>query len=69
MPCTHSESNDRWVPSWTDDEGYEHNGHWEKHTKSFFVDTGIHTYKCTRCNETFYYSERARIALTGGTPV
>jgi hypothetical protein len=39
---------------WADDGGWEHT----------YVDTGLHTYKCTQCNETFYYSERVKKELT-----
>lgn len=28
--------------------------------ESTFVDTSLHTYKCTQCNEVFYYSQRAK---------
>jgi hypothetical protein len=34
---------------------------WERgYTEQTFVDTGLHSYKCTQCQQVFYYSERGR---------
>jgi hypothetical protein len=40
--------------------GEEIDGEWEYKTESTTVDIDLHRYKCTMCNEVFYYSGRAR---------
>jgi len=67
VACNHK----RYVePTWKgshicDWTGEWQSGHWEDDGgwEETFVDTGLHTYKCTQCNETFYYSQRAKDGL------
>jgi hypothetical protein len=50
---------DSYICDWTGEfqSGYyEDDGGW----KLTYVDTGLHTYKCTQCHEVFYYSQRAK---------
>ena len=58
MTCTHQREHARWVT--VDYFGEEIDGEWEYTTESTTVDIDLHRYKCTMCNEVFYYSGRAR---------
>ena len=56
--CTHSSS--YWhTTTWEDDYGNEHCDQ-EMITESSFEDVDLHRYKCTSCNEIFYYSHAAK---------
>lgn len=60
MSCNHQRETSRWVE---DDDWYENytaTGHWEYDSVSTTIDIDLHRYKCTQCNEVFYYSGRAR---------
>ncbi len=59
MSCNHSRETSRWV----EEENWytgEVEGRWEWTTENTYVDIDLHRYKCTMCNEVFYYSGRAR---------
>lgn len=59
MSCSHQTTRDVWV----EEEDWYHGGttgRWETITESHTVDIDLHRYQCTRCNEIFYYSGRAR---------
>lgn len=58
MSCTHQRRTERWVTQ--DYFGEEIDGEWQYDTVSTTVDLDLHRYKCTMCNEVFYYSGRAR---------
>lgn len=66
MSCTHERETSRWV----EEENWytgEVEGRWEWSTQSTTVDIDLHRYKCTMCNEVFYYSGRARQYHEEGT--
>jgi hypothetical protein len=59
MSCSHERTTSRWVET----EDWYHGGttgEWEYSTEYTYVDIDLHRYKCTMCNEVFYYSGRAR---------
>lgn len=62
--CTHSRETSNFVTQINDWSG-DDESHWEYGSESTYVDTGLHTYKCTMCGEVFYYSEKARLAHNG----
>lgn len=59
MKCTHEYSRSVYVEEENRYSG-EVEGRWEYTTESTTVDIDLHRYKCTQCNEIFYYSGRAR---------
>ena len=59
MACTHTRDTSRWIDEYEDHWGTIE-GHWEYSTENTYVDIDLHRYKCTMCNEVFYYSGRAR---------
>jgi hypothetical protein len=61
MTCSHSTEKSTWVEEddWYPSSGGS-TGYWEYETVSTTVDIDLHRYKCTQCNEIFYYSGRAR---------
>lgn len=59
MSCTHTRDISRWVET----EDWYHGGstgEWEYTTEYTYADLDLHRYKCTQCNEIFYYSGAAR---------
>lgn len=57
MSCNHSIS--FWIEDeWVDDYGAVHNDS-RYETEETFKDIDLHRYKCTQCNEIFYYSQAA----------
>jgi hypothetical protein len=60
MNCSHSIDTSHYIPPHTDDWGYDVAGRWEYGTKNTYEDMDTHRYRCTRCKEVFYYSNRAK---------
>ena len=67
MSCSHQRTVSRWVDDddWSPTYGGS-TGYWEYSTESSTVDIDLHRYKCTMCNEVFYYSGRAKEYYTEG---
>lgn len=59
MACTHTNEKSYWH----EEEDWYHGGtigEWRCETINTYVDLDLHRFKCTQCNEIFYYSGRAR---------
>lgn len=56
--CTHERDTSRYITD-TDWDG-EDCSYWEYGSVSTCVDIDTHRYKCTQCNEVFYYSGAAK---------
>lgn len=67
MTCNHSESKYTKVHKYNDPETGEPIYEDEWVTKRTFIDVDLHRYRCWKCNEIFYYSERARRHYEEGT--
>lgn len=65
MACKHEREISRYVTEVDDWYGHE-TSKWEYTTVSTTVDIDLHRYKCTMCNEIFYYSGRARAYYEDG---
>jgi hypothetical protein len=59
MTCKHEYTKSVYVEEENWYSG-EVEGRWEYTTVSSTVDIDLHRYKCTQCDEIFYYSGRAR---------
>lgn len=67
MKCTHTKRNDTWIDVFVNDWGHVVESHWNYDVIETYKDVDLHRYKCTQCNEIFYYSGRAREYYEKGT--
>lgn len=69
--CTHTRTRSIWVENPEYVPGYsdlDSPGHWESTDEYTYEDIDIGRYRCTQCNEVFYYTGKWREFYENGTP-